>query len=256
MIAAERVRVFWQPGCSSCLRTKEFLSKNGVDYESINVHGNAAGMEELRKLGARSVPIVARGGQFVFAQTLTDVIKFLDLDIRLQERLSPDELIGKMGIVLPAAARYIQQIPDEWLAKPFRNRNRPIRVLGHHVFRIVEAFLEAVRDGRELTYDLIMKEAAPTIRTGKDIARYGTDVLARVKEWWKSCEDRSCERTMDTYFGRHSMHVVLERTTWHPTQHTRQLMLILDTLNIEPDVRLTAADLAGLPLPDKAWDDE
>jgi hypothetical protein len=113
-----------------------------------------------------------------------------------------------------------------------------------------------VRDGRELTYDLIMKEAAPTIRTGKDIARYGTDVLARVKEWWKSCEDRSCECTMDTYFGRHSMHVVLERTTWHPTQHTRQLMLILDTLNIEPDVRLTAADLAGLPLPDKAWDDE
>ena len=54
--AAERVRVFWQPGCSSCLRTKEFLSKNGVEYESINVHGNPAGMEALRKLGARSVP--------------------------------------------------------------------------------------------------------------------------------------------------------------------------------------------------------
>jgi glutaredoxin len=254
--AAERVRVFWQPGCSSCLRTKEFLSKNGVDYESINVHGNPTGMEELRKLGARSVPIVARGGQFVFAQTLTDVIKFLRLDIRLQERLSPDELVAKIGLVLPAAARYIQQIPREWLDKPFRNRNRPIRVLGHHVFRIVEAFLEAVRGGRELTYELIMKEAAPTIRTGEDLARYGADVLARVREWWKHCPDRSCQGMMDTYFGRHSMHVVLERTAWHPTQHTRQLMLILDTLNIEPDVRLTAADLAGLPLPDKAWDDE
>jgi hypothetical protein len=33
-------------------------------------------------------------------------------------------------------------------------------------------------------------------------------------------------------------------------------MLILDTLNIEPDRRLTGADLAGLPLPDKVWDDE
>jgi hypothetical protein len=61
---------------------------------------------------------------------------------------------------------------------------------------------------------------------------------------------------MDTYFGRHPMQVVLERTAWHPAQHTRQLMLILDTLDIEPDGRLTAADLAGLPLPDKAWDNE
>ena len=48
IIASERVRVFWQPGCTSCLRTKEFLTKNGVDYESINVHGNPQGMEALR----------------------------------------------------------------------------------------------------------------------------------------------------------------------------------------------------------------
>ena len=255
MLAAERVKVFWQPGCTSCLRTKEFLTKSGVDYESINVHGNPAGMEELRKLGARSVPIVARGDQFVFAQTLTDVIKFLDLKVKLQERLSPEELIGKLNIVLPAAARYVRQIPAEWLEKPFRNRNRPIRLLAHHVFRIPEGFLESMHDGRELTYERIMQEA-PALRSGEDIARFGESVLTRLQAWWKTYPDRSCSREMNTYFGRHSMHVVLERTTWHPTQHTRQLMLILDTLKIEPDRRLTAQDLAGLPLPDKVWDDE
>ena len=254
--ADDRVRVFWQPGCSSCLRTKEFLFKNGVDYESINVHGNPAGMEELRKLGARSVPIVARGGKFVFAQTLTDVIKFLNLDIRQQERLSPAELVGKIRIVLPAAARYLQQIPPDWLDKPFRNRNRPIRALGHHVFRIVEAFLEAAGDGHELSYELIMQEAPSALRSGEDLARYGAAVVARVDAWWENCADRSCESMMDTYFGRQSMHVVLERAAWHPAQHTRQLMLVLESLNIEPDGRLTAADLAGLPLPDKAWDNE
>src|SRR6185503_14074474 len=148
LATAERVRVFWQPGCTSCLRTKEFLTKNGVDYESINVHGNAAGMEELRKLGARSVPVVARGDKFVFAQTLTDVIKFLGLNVRPQERLSPDDLVKKMNIVLPAAARFVKQIPADWLEKPFRNRNRPIRILAHHVFRIPEGFLESMRDGR------------------------------------------------------------------------------------------------------------
>ena len=256
MLAAERVRVFWQPGCSSCLRTKEFLSNNGVDYESINVHGNADGMEELRKLGARSVPIVARGDKFVFAQTLTDVIKFLDLDVQLQERLSPQELVGKIRIVLPAAGRYLRQIPAAWLERPFRNRNRPIRALGHHVFRIVEAFLEAAGSGRELTYELIMQEAASTLRSGEDLARYGAGVLARVDNWWADCADRSGEGMMDTYFGRHPMQVVLERTAWHPAQHTRQLLLILDSLDVEPDGPLTAADLAGLPLPDKAWDSE
>jgi hypothetical protein len=101
-----------------------------------------------------------------------------------------------------------------------------------------------------------MKEAGPELRTGEDIARYGESVLARMQAWWKDTPDRSCSRPMDTYFGRQPMHVVLERTVWHPTQHTRQLMLILDTLNIEPDRRLTGADLAGLPLPDKVWDDE
>ena len=123
MGATDRVKVFWQPGCTSCLRTKEFLTKSGVDYESINVHGNAAGMEELRKLGARSVPVVSRGGKFVFAQSLADVIKFLDLKVRMQERLSPDELVKKLEIVLPAACRYIRQIPADQFDKPFRNRN-------------------------------------------------------------------------------------------------------------------------------------
>ena len=256
MLAAERIKVFWQPGCTSCLRTKEFLTKNGVDYESINVHGNAAGMEELRRLGARSVPIVACGGKFVFAQTLTDVVKFLDLQVRLQERLSPDDLMKKIGIVLPAAARYVRQIPADWLDKPFRNRNRPIRLLAHHVFRIPEAFLESLHDGRELTYERIMQEPGTALRTGEAIARFGEAVHGRMREWWKNSPDHACSRVMETYFGKHSMHVVLERTAWHPAQHTRQLMLILESLNIAPDRALTAADLAGLPLPDKVWDDE
>jgi len=254
--SADRVRVFWQPGCTSCLRTKEFLARNGVDFESINVHGNPAGMEELRKLGARSVPIVARGGSFVFAQTIGDVIKFLGLDVRPQERLGPEALMQKMDLVLTAAARYVRQIPAAELDKPFRNRNRPIRVLAHHVFRIVEGFLESMRDGGELTYERIMQDAPASMRTGEDIARYGEDVLVRAKRWWSACPDHAGRRLMSTYFGEHPVHVVLERAVWHPAQHTRQLMLILETLGIPPDRPLSAADLAGLPLPEKAWDED
>jgi glutaredoxin len=256
MGATDRVRVFWQPGCTSCLRTKEFLTGHGVDYESINVHGNAAGMEELRKLGARSVPIVARGGEFVFAQSIADVVKFLDLNVKLHETLSPEALVGKIDLVLSAAMRYVRQIPAGELDKPFRNRARQIRILCHHVFRIPESFVEAAEARRELTYELIMQEPGPAIRTGEDLAAYGAGVLRKVKAWWAACSDRTGQAPFDTYFGRRPTQEVLERTAWHSAQHARQLMLILDTLGIEPDGRLTAADLAGLPLPEKAWDDD
>jgi len=220
------------------------------------VHGNAAAMAELNKLGARSVPIVARGAEFVFAQTIGDVVKFLGLNVRQQERLSPEALMQKMDLVLTAAARYVRQIPAAELDKPFRNRNRPIRVLAHHVFRIVEGFLESMEDGGLLTYDRIMKDAPASEKTAEDIACYGEGVLARAKQWWAAYPDRSCQRPMETYFGTHPVHVVLERAVWHPAQHVRQLMLILETIGIQPDRPLSAADLAGLPLPEKAWDED
>lgn len=254
--ASERVRVFWQPGCTSCLRTKEFLTRHGVDYESINVHGNPEAMAALRRLGARSVPVVARGERFVFAQTIGDVIEFLGLTVKPQERLSPEALMAKLELVLTAAARYVRQIPELELDKPFRNRNRPIRVLAYHVFRIVEGFLESMQDGRELSYERVMQEMAPSLRSAEDIARYGEGVLARARQWWAAYPDRGCQRPMATYFGEHAVHVVLERTVWHPAQHTRQLMLVLETLGIAPERPLLAADLAGLPLPEKAWDED
>jgi len=255
METAARVRVFWQPGCTSCLRTKEFLTRQGVDYESINVHGNAAGMDALRELGARSVPIVARGGEFVYAQSLADVVRFLELDIRLHDKLSPQQLVEKLDLVLAAATRYVRQIPADRLEQPFRNRNRPIRMLAHHVFRIPEAFVEAMRDRRKLSYELIMQPPGDALRTTADLARYGVGVRAAVQQWWQSYPDSSCGQMMDTYFGRHSVHEVLERSAWHPAQHARQLMLLLEELGIEPEGRLTADDLSGLPLPEKAWDD-
>ena len=90
----------------------------------------------------------------------------------------------KMDLVLTAAARYIRQIPAAELDKPFRNRNRPIRVLAHHVFRIVEGFLESMDDGALLTYERIMESAPPALSTADDIARYGEGVLARAQRWW------------------------------------------------------------------------
>jgi len=50
------------------------------------------------------------------------------------------------------------------------------------------------------------------------------------------------------------MHQLFERSTWHSAQHTRQLTAVLERFGIEPNGRLSAEDLAGLPLPEGLWE--
>src|SRR5258708_36860844 len=64
----QALKVYWRPGCSSCVRIKEFLSELGIEYQSINVSAVPEAMEEVRQVGGRTVPVVARGTEYVFAQ--------------------------------------------------------------------------------------------------------------------------------------------------------------------------------------------
>src|SRR5208337_1266606 len=121
---------------------KEFLSVREIEFESINVLKNAAGLAELRRLGARSVPVLSRGDAFVFAQNIGHVVKFLGLNEATGPALSPAELIARLDRFLAAAERMIPQMPDDRLATEVPNRPRSYRVLAHHMFRIPETFLE------------------------------------------------------------------------------------------------------------------
>ncbi len=58
---ASVIKAYWQPGCTSCLRMKEFLTKHGVSFVSVNVLEDKDAFAELASLGIRSVPIVRRG---------------------------------------------------------------------------------------------------------------------------------------------------------------------------------------------------
>ena len=62
-------------------------------------------------------------------------------------------------------------------------------------------------------------------------------------------------RPVPTYFGETSRHEMFERTVWHSAQHTRQIASLLEQAGIAPDRPLGPADIRGLPLTDKIWDD-
>ena len=222
----------------------------------MDVLNEPQGRERLLKLGVRNVPVVAKGGQYVFGQNLEDVAEFVGLHGTGHTPLPPEKLIEKWILVLRAAQRYVRQLPDERLnERVIENRDRSIRLLAHHLFRIGEAFLETAIDGVE--YAVQHANVPPkdgTFLTGDEIARYGDTVIARLRKWWDGLEDKSLSRKVKTFYGMQPMHVVFERSTWHSAQHARQLIHILERYGIEPERRLTPDDLAGLPLPERLFE--
>ena len=214
------------------------------------------GKEQLLKLGVRTVPVLARGEQYIFCQNLEDVAEFVGLQGTGLTPLPPGVLFTKWIVVLRAAQRYIRQIPNAHINdRAIGNRDRSIRLLSHHIFRIGEAFLETAIDGVE--YWVQLANVPPqdgTYITGDEIASYGNSVIERIENWWTRLDDKSCQQKVKTFYGTPPMHQLFERSTWHSAQHTRQMIAVLERFGIEPDVRLTAEDLAGLPLPEGIWE--
>lgn len=248
------LRVYWRPGCSSCVKVKEFLSGLGIDYESVNVSARPEAMDELLALGVRTVPVVARGSDYVFAQELADVSRFVGREVTFR-RLPAPELVQRWLTILEAAQRHVMQLPPERLGeRATPGRDRSIRDLAYHVYQIPDAFLQAVEDGVEDLTAIYNAPPPAATRTPGDIRAYGAAVGTRLRRWWAGVEDKSCAGSLRTYYGSQPLHHVLERSTWHSAQHARQIIAVLEGLGIRPDGPLTAKDYAGLPMPEGLWE--
>ena len=81
-------------------------------------------MDELIRLGARSIPVVSRGKEFVYAQVIRDVASFLDLREDPAPELSPEELALGFEGILETAIRLDSQMPDDQLENELPNRPR------------------------------------------------------------------------------------------------------------------------------------
>jgi hypothetical protein len=200
------------------------------------------------------VPVVSRGDEFIFAQDFTQVARFVGIDYD-DTRLPPDQLVAKLDLALAAAQRYARQIPDEKIGDKLPGRDRSYLQLCFHVFEVANAFLSAA-EGAKLEHAMFAGAVPDHCHNGADIAQFGQGVRNAVAEWWQGQTNRELAREVETYYGSQSAHALLERTAWHVAQHCRQLLMVLENLSVEPDQPLTSADLAGLPLPDKVWDDD
>jgi hypothetical protein len=211
-------------------------------------------MEDLQRLGAKSVPVVSMGDKFVFAQVIRDVIEFLELDEDPAPELSPEELAERFKEILKSTVSLVHQFPDVSLDNELPNRPRSWKVLMHHVFQIPKAFLDHEEKNLEYTYEMMTASPPENLKTSEDIANFGKEISKRFSYWWQESRDTDFSKQVTTYFGRTLRHELLERTVWHSTQHARQLQSLLESLDIKPDVIITKEQQEGLPLTEEIWD--
>jgi len=235
------------------LRVKEYLSIREIEFQSINVFENDGRMQ-LESLGARSVPVVSRGDQFVYAQVIKEVVDFLQLEDDTDPVLTPAQLYERYNHVLDTAIRLTRQMPDDCLERELPNRPRSWRVLLHHVFQIPVAFLDMENTGQTLTYENMVAPPPDDMLSSTAIAEFGHQVQQRFRRWWNQAESADFSVPVPTYFGSTSRHEMFERTVWHSTQHVRQVASLLEQAGVTPDHQLTDTDIAGLPLTEVIWD--
>lgn len=252
------LKVYWQPGCSSCLKTKEFLIENGMEFVSVNVLEDEEGFRDLERFGVRLVPIVARGDDWANGAVFRDVARVAGFEWGGHEMLAPEEMRARIDGILAAAHRFASQIPEERLDDMLPKRPRSYRELAYHIFNIPEVFLDRVEHDAPYTYEALLSKLPSGMDTKQDLLDYGSATRERFNAWWESEGHRTdFTRPGKVYYGDVSLHEVLERTGWHSGQHLRQLMLVLkDKLGIEPDGPVTDAHFAGLPMPKEVWDNE
>ena len=254
---SEPLKVYWQPGCTGCLRMKEFLTKHGVEFISVNVLTDKEGLDELVKLAGRHVPIARRGNEWVDGQVLADLARIAGIELVRTTMLAPAELAERVQVLLSTAQRLTAQIPENALDTLLRDRPRSYRQLVSHIAQIIEAFLDLVERGKRLEYAAYNQDVPTLIRSKGDLLAFVDGVRARFRMWWlEHGEGFDFSRLADVYYGKQTLHEFLERSTWHSAQHTRQLALVVEKLGLTPDRPLGPAELAGLPLPDHAWDDQ
>jgi hypothetical protein len=89
------------------------------------------------------VPVLSRGDKYTFGQSTKQIVDFLGLKEKAGPELSTDELAARVDKFMGAALELIPLMPHDRLGTHVPGRPRSYRALAFHLFRVVDAFLDA-----------------------------------------------------------------------------------------------------------------
>ena len=204
----------------------------------------------LQGFGITRVPAVIVGDQAVHGWNPQGVAALVGVDYDTSGRLSPEELTQRLDTLLVAAQRAIRQIPTDQLSMKTPGRDRTIRHLSYHMFRVAQSYRDTIEQG--YLSETWFEEGPPAdMQDAEAIARHGASVHQQLLPWLAA--NPPTDGDVDTYYGPQAVTEFYERSVWHVAQHLRQLYALLELMQITPDAPLTADDFKGLPLPENVW---
>ena len=226
---------------------KEFLSTRGVEFESIDVASSATGRARLGKLGFQTVPVVSTGTEGVHGIDLSAVAHLVGVNFDEAPMLDPSELQVRLVLLLEHLQIVVPQLDVDFLDYRAPSRERSMLSLANHVVEIASVFVRVA--GGE-SFDESMANAEPEHLLQPEF------LFDRIRQVVKEvgCVDANWTRTVATYFGKQSLHEILDRATWHCAQHLRQLEYWADQRGVPLRNHLKDSDLEGLRLPRDIWD--
>jgi glutaredoxin len=261
---ASDIKVYWKPGCSNCIRLKEYVTKRGFAFEAVDVMAEPDRMSELTAIGVRGIPVITRGGKFAFGLDLKQVDDVLGVSTDRSNRLTPAELVERMALVAEAALRFGRQLPSQRYDDPLPGRaERSYLGLVNHVVAHVSRFVAAAErpdlDFTEVkTYSIagdqpVNEDPLQPGVTYEDIRARGEQFIARARAWLKADGDTS--RPIAMFYGPQTLQDILESNVYSVVQHTRQLQAVITFLGFDPDGPIGAAEFRGIELPKALWDE-
>ena len=250
--AQATIEAYWMPGCSSCLRMKEFLEKSGKPFTAINVDEHP---EAREKLNAHNLllPATFIGDRGVNGVDLGAVAELIGVPYEPPVMMSPEQLVERYNLVLDAARADIAEMTPEMLEYHLPERQRPMLHVAAQVSRVMRAFLTAYEDD---AHDKGFYSMPDEITSKEDVLAELDMTRKMFNRWWEDeGQDDPLDRVTPTYWGYPTLHEVLEREVWHTTQHTRQLVYVIELFGATPAAPLVRETyLDGLPLPERIND--
>ena len=221
-----------------------------MKFEGFDVEAEPERRRDLEPFGVPRVPATIVGDRVVHGWNPKALAELVGASYAERLQLAPAELARRLDTVLAATQRAIRQVPREHLGMKAPGRDRSVRQLGFHVFRLSAAYADTREEGH-LSEHVFDEQAPAEMADGEAVARYGETVRRRLAAY---CGRPSwCDGDVSTYYGPQSAHDFMERTTWHAAQHLRQIYWFLDRMSVQADAPLADADFDGLPVPIDVW---
>ncbi len=218
----------------------------------MNVHGNPARQAELTALGIPRVPATLLDGRFVHGWNPGALAELVGVPFDDTPALSPRELAQAQDNILYYAQHLAKRLTAAQLALKHPQRDRTLRDLAYHLFRLSVAFVDCMEQG-ELPLKWLGETAPPEVQSGEELAAYGQQVRERLAAWFVQAPEDVFMRSVQTYYGEQRAHLLLERSTWHAGQHLRQVYDLLQTQRSLPVGPLALELFEGLPMPAELW---